>query len=106
MENICLLCHEDETDDEKLIRLHENIDHHGHLSCLRTYYGQFQSLDCPLCGNRLEGEAENLLDFNLQLSNASELNRLDLFQKRLAMLAIGDYRYKPCPSEFWKWTTK
>lgn len=94
MELICLLCHDGVTDDEGLIKLHENIDHHGHLSCLSTYYEIFQSIDCPLCGKRLAGGAENLLEFDLFLYNASNMNRLDLFARRLEKLAIGDYHYE------------
>lgn len=97
MEIICLICHEGSTDDERLIKLHENFDHHGHLSCLNTYYRQFQSLGCPLCSKSLDGGAEKLFDLCLSLERASVLDRLDLFEKRLAKLAEGNYRYKPCP---------
>jgi hypothetical protein len=103
MEARCLLCHDEGTDEEELIKLHENIDHHGHPSCLNTYYGCFQSHGCPLCGKDLDGDALTLVDLNIGLDKASFLDRLDLFEKRLAKLALKNYRKQSCPPELLKW---
>lgn len=103
MELICLLCHEEGTKDDGLIRLHEEIDHHGHLACLNTYYELYQSPDCPLCGTPLDGAAENLFTFNLSLEKASVLDRLDLFEKRLARLPLGNFRSKLYLPKLLKW---
>jgi hypothetical protein len=56
--------------------------------------------DIFLC---LDGGAENLVDFNISLESASALDRLDLFEKRLARLALRNYRKKSYPPKLLKW---
>lgn len=103
METRCILCHDEGTDEEELIKLHENIDHHSHLSCLNTYYGCFHSLGCPLCGKDLDAHVANLVKFNIKLDSASALNRLDLFEQRLAILTFVNYRHKKYPPRVLRW---
>lgn len=103
----CVYCHEEHTeDDDYLIKLHEKIDHYGHLSCLGDHYKYFRNRICLLCRESIDGVTAKIGDYTSSLNTASVLGRLDIFEKRLSQLANGDYRYKPWCSRFFKYVTK